>query len=93
MRAALPLLLSWLAFSSLIAAALTMGDKYAAQRHKRRVSEQTLFLWAFLGGSIIMLLTMRLVHHKTLHKRFMWGLPVIALIQLGALAALFYFFG
>ncbi len=92
MRALLPPLLSWLAFASLIAAALTLGDKRAARRQGRRVPERVLFLWAALGGSAAMRVTMRLIRHKTLHRRFMWGLPAILLLQCAGLGALFWFF-
>jgi len=56
-------------------------DKYAAKRKKTRIPEKTLFLTALFGGSLAMLFTMLVIRHKTGHKRFMVGLPVIALAQ------------
>ena len=40
------------------------------------------FFIAFLGGSLAEFLTMKLVHHKTLHKKFMLGLPMICLVHI-----------
>ncbi len=70
----------WIA-ASLLAVVFTVADKRRARRGKWRVSESTLFLLAALGGSGAMLVTMRLIRHKTKHKRFMIGLPVIIVLQ------------
>lgn len=67
---------------SLLSVIVTIHDKSAAQKGKWRVRESTLFLLAALGGSAAMYLTMRMIHHKTKHKRFMIGLPLLFLLQL-----------
>ena len=67
---------------SLLTAIVTAADKYKAKKGSFRISEKTLFILAVLGGSLSEYVTMRLIRHKTLHKRFMIGLPVIMLIQL-----------
>jgi len=67
---------------SLLATVLTAYDKSAAQRHKWRVCESTLLLVAALGGSVAMLLTMRVIRHKTKHAKFMVGIPVITALQI-----------
>ena len=56
-----------------------------------RISEKALFILALLGGSVAEYFTMRLIRHKTLHKRFMIGLPVIIIIQLILIFILIYF--
>lgn len=61
---------------SLISVILTSVDKANAVRHKRRVPERTLMLFGFLGGAFAMYVTMKLIRHKTLHKKFMIGLPL-----------------
>lgn len=66
---------------SLLAVCLTVYDKYAAKRKKARIPEKILFLTALFGGSLAMLFTMLVIRHKTGHKRFMVGLPVITLVQ------------
>lgn len=71
---------------------ITVHDKRAAQKGAWRVPEKTLFITAALGGALAMYLTMRSIHHKTLHKRFMIGLPIIFVLQIVAVCLLFYFF-
>ena len=66
---------------SLVAAVMTVWDKACARRGRWRVAESTLFLVAALGGAAAMYATMRLVRHKTRHRRFMWGLPLIMAAQ------------
>lgn len=66
---------------SAIAAILTLYDKLIAGKGIRRVPEQTLFLTAILGGALAMYLVMLIIRHKTKHKRFMLGLPLIIAVQ------------
>lgn len=66
---------------SLIAVVLCIVDKRNARRRKRRISEKTLFAVAICGGAAAMYITMLKIRHKTLHKRFMIGLPLIILFQ------------
>mgnify|MGYP001625225374 CR=1 FL=1 len=58
-------------------------DKEKARRHRLRISEATLFTVALLGGSAGVLLGMYAFRHKTKHRRFTIGVPVILLAQLG----------
>ena len=54
-----------------------------------RVPEKNLFLIALLGGSPGEYLTMRLIRHKTQHRSFMVGLPIIFLAEAAAAAVFF----
>ena len=74
----------YLAAISLLATGLTLHDKHAARRGAWRVKERSLLLTAVLGGSVAMLITMRLIRHKTKHAKFMVGIPVIILLQIAA---------
>ena len=47
-----------------------------------RISEATLLMLAVIGGSIGALLGMKIWHHKTMHKKFKFGLPLILLAQI-----------
>lgn len=76
----------YLAIISAAAMIMTVSDKSRAKKHKRRIAEKTLFGTAVLGGSAAMYLTMLLVRHKTKHKRFMIGLPLIMIVQASAIA-------
>ena len=60
-------------------------DKWKAKRSRRRISEATLLGLAIAGGSIGAWLGMRVFHHKTLHKKFRYGIPTIIMIQLASL--------
>lgn len=56
-------------------------DKYKAKAGKWRIPERTLFLLALLGGGIGAFLGMKVFHHKTMHKQFVIGIPMIMVIQ------------
>lgn len=60
-------------------------DKYKAKKAKWRIPEATLLLMAVLGGSIGAWLGMKVWHHKTLHKKFKYGIPAILLLQIIAI--------
>ena len=71
----LPLI--YLALISLVAIIITVADKYAAKKGMWRIPEATLMLIGLLGGATAMFITMRTVRHKTKHKKFMIGLPLM----------------
>ena len=56
-------------------------DKYKAKKAKWRISEATLLLLAVLGGSIGAWIGMKVWHHKTMHKKFKYGIPIIIILQ------------
>ena len=56
-------------------------DKLKARKGRWRISETTLLLLALVGGSIGSWLGMKVWHHKTMHRKFQYGLPVIFLLQ------------
>ena len=56
-------------------------DKYKAKKGRWRISEATLLLMAVIGGSIGAWVGMRIWHHKTMHKKFKYGIPVIIIFQ------------
>ena len=63
-------------------------DKYKAKKAKWRIPEATLLLLAVLGGSIGAWIGMKVWHHKTMHKKFKYGIPAILLIQVALMAYL-----
>ena len=56
-------------------------DKWKAKRSKWRIPEATLLCLAVIGGSIGAWLGMKAWHHKTQHKKFKYGIPLILIIQ------------
>lgn len=57
-------------------------DKYFSKNNMYRISEKSLFFIAILGGSIGSIIGMYQFRHKTKHKQFTIGLPIILFIQL-----------
>ena len=61
---------------------LCIKDKHAAKTDCWRVKESTFFNLCIFGASIGIYLCMKLIRHKTKHKKFMIGIPVIMVFQL-----------
>ena len=57
-------------------------DKWKARQGNWRISEATLLMLAVIGGTIGALLGMQVWRHKTMHKKFKYGLPLILLAQI-----------
>lgn len=65
---------------------ILMGiDKRRAKTGAWRIAEKWFFLIALAGGAPGAILGMYTFRHKTLHKRFRWGLPAILVLQLAIL--------
>lgn len=71
-----------IATMSILSPIAVVLDKKFAIKGKRRISEKTLFTLAILGGAVTEYVTMNSIRHKTLHKRFMVGLPMIFTLQI-----------
>lgn len=67
---------------NIVGVIINIADKQKAKHHKWRIPEATLFAIAVLGGSIGSYATMKIIRHKTKHKSFMIGFPVIIIIQI-----------
>lgn len=73
----------WLVLVNLAAFFLMWSDKRRARRAgARRIRERTLFLSALLGGSVGAIAGMWIFRHKTKHWYFVWGMPLILLVQI-----------
>lgn len=60
-------------------------DKWKAKRSKWRISEATLLGLAAVGGSVGAWMGMNVWHHKTLHRKFKYGVPLILFAQIALL--------
>lgn len=70
------LALIYFALISVVAIVITAEDKYAAVKNRRRIPEATLMIVGLFGGATAMLVTMKVIRHKTKHIKFMVGLPL-----------------
>ena len=65
-------------------------DKLKAKKGKWRISEATLLMLAIIGGSIGAWLGMKVWHHKTMHRKFKYGIPLILVLQMALLILICY---
>ncbi len=84
----LTVVIIYLAVISIASIIATAKDKSSARSGKWRVPEKTLFILSALGGSVAMYITMKAIRHKTRHKRFMIGIPVIIALQVCLIGAI-----
>lgn len=56
-------------------------DKFKAKKAKWRIPESTLLFLAVFGGSIGAWLGLQVWRHKTQHKKFYIGIPMILTLQ------------
>jgi uncharacterized membrane protein YsdA (DUF1294 family) len=56
-------------------------DKRRARKRKMRIRERTIFLWALCFGAIGVLAGMYTFRHKTQHRAFIIGVPVLVIIN------------
>ena len=75
--------LIYLLIVNIFAFLLMFIDKQKAQKGAWRISERNLFLSAIIGGSIGGILGMQIFRHKTKHKKFTIGMPLILMLQIG----------
>ncbi|PJA46400.1 hypothetical protein CO174_00085 [Candidatus Uhrbacteria bacterium CG_4_9_14_3_um_filter_50_9] len=64
-------------------------DKIQASHGARRLSERSLYLMTFLGGSIGMLVSIWLFRHKSRKSSFQFVVGVLVILQLALLLWLF----
>ena len=65
-------------------------DKFKAQHARWRIPESVLIGLAVIGGSIGAWLGMMVWHHKTQHKKFKYGIPLILVAQIALLILLLH---
>lgn len=82
----------YLLIISVTAVIVTVYDKIAAKLLPRnRIPERVLLGIGIIGGATAEYLTMQLIRHKTKHKKFMTGLPLIMVMHIVIVAALLFF--
>ena len=79
----------YLIIINLIAFLAMYIDKRRAKYGKWRIKEHTLFILAFLGGSIGAIVGIYIFRHKTKKMRFVIGFPAILVCEI-VLGIMFY---
>lgn len=77
MKQAIYVLLIYLAIVNAAGFLLMFIDKQKARKRKWRIPESTLLGVALIGGSLGSLIGMYTFRHKTLHSKFVWGVPTM----------------
>ncbi len=67
-------------------------DKYKAKKNKWRIKEQNFFITAAIGGAAGVLLGMTMARHKTQHKSFYIGIPILYLLNISYVVIYFVYF-
>ena len=80
----------YLFFINVLAFFLMGIDTRKAELGRWRIPERTLFLSAFLGGGVGAIAGMQLFRHKTKHRSFTVGMPLILLLWIIGLSFLLY---
>lgn len=83
-------LVIYLIFINILAALLTAVDKRRAVKGKYRISENCLMTVALFGGAAAEYITMIIIRHKTQHKKFMIGLPLIIFLHIAVIILVSY---
>lgn len=76
------IIILYLAVMNLTSFAMMGIDKRKAVKKLWRIPESTLFILAIIGGSIGSIIGMRVFHHKTRHWYFVFGMPLILILQI-----------
>ena len=84
------LLAAYFASVNFIGFALMGIDKHKAKKRAFRIPEATLFIIAVIGWSLGSLIGMYTFRHKTRHRKFVIGMPLILVLQIALALAVFY---
>ena len=84
------LLAYYIVFINLLGIILMFLDKRKAVKNRWRISENTLMLTALIGGALGILIDMYAFRHKTKHKKFTIGVPVLLIVNILYIIILLY---
>ena len=69
------------------------SDKKKAIKGEWRIKEKTLFTICWIGGSVGILLGIKIFRHKTQHISFKYGIPLMIVLQVAVIIFINYYFG
>lgn len=76
---------------NLIAFILMGLDKWRAKRGKWRIPEKNLWFSAIMGGALGSLVGMQLFRHKTKHKVFTIGMPLVIILHITIIIGIYVY--
>jgi uncharacterized membrane protein YsdA (DUF1294 family) len=79
------IIVNYLIIVNVIGFFINLADKQAAIHSKRRIPEATLWFIGFIGGALGSYISMKTFRHKTKHKNFMIGMPLLIFSQIALL--------
>jgi len=79
----------YLIFINIVTFLIYGVDKWKARKSRWRIPEDALLWLAIVGGSVGALLGMYVFRHKTKHKKFQIGVPLILLVQVAVCCFIF----
>lgn len=85
-------LLCYVLIMNVLAFVVFGADKWLAVRRKNRISEKTLLVISFIGGSIGAIIAMLLFRHKTAKTSFLWKFSIVLVAQIGILMLLNHYY-
>lgn len=75
------IIVGYLILINIIGLAVVFMDKQRAKKSYWRIKESTLLFTAAIGGSLGVLVSMKIFHHKTKKPKFYIGIPFIIILQ------------
>lgn len=75
------IIVGYLILINIIGLAVVFMDKQRAKKGYWRIKESTLLFTAAIGGSLGVLVSMKIFHHKTKKPKFYIGIPFIIILQ------------
>ncbi len=85
----LKLIITYLLVLNLISFLVMGNDKRKSKKHGFRTPESVLFILAIMGGSIGSIAGMSIFRHKTKHWYFVVFMPLILILQIAAVVAIY----
>lgn len=82
-------ILIYFAIVNIIGALVNCIDKIKAKNSAWRIPEATLWSLGIIGGALGSYIAMKTIRHKTKHKSFMIGMPILIVIQIALLIYIF----
>lgn len=78
----LEVLALYLIGANMVAFILMGIDKRKAKRQQWRIPERTFWSLAIMGNALGVIVGMKVFRHKTKHRSFVFGMPMILVIQI-----------